>query len=195
MRRIITTAVLAVAAASVAVGPALATTPPDTSPDSGAPAGSEAPAASDVPTDTGATGQTAGEPVVVVDDTGSPVAAITVMSVEPAWTGYGEFPVPDVGYEYLRVTLVVESRTPRGVYGVEYYQFLVQDVDGFITPVQIIPTAEQAASGEQLVTGAQLPNGETVELSLTFEMVAGVPPQALFYQPAGNRLITVTEFG
>jgi hypothetical protein len=194
MRRIITTAVLAVAASSLAVAPALATTPPDTSPDSVAPADSGAPAASDAPTDTGATGQTAGEPVVVVDDTGSPVAAISVVSVEPGWTGYGEYPIPDVGFEYLRVTLVVESRTPRGVYGVEYYHFLVQDVDGFITPVQIIPTAEQAASGEQLVTGAQLPMGGTFELALTFEMVAGVPAQALFYQPAGNRLITVAEF-
>jgi hypothetical protein len=188
MRRIISTAAVAVAASSVAVGPALATTPPDTTP------GSEAPAGSDAPPDTGATGALAGEPVVVVDDTGSPVAAISVASVEPAWTGFGEYPVPDVGFEYLRVTVVVESRTPRGVYPVEHYHFLLQDADGFITTVQNIATAEQAASGEQLVTSAQLSNGQTFELPLTFETVAGVAPQALFYQPAGNRLITIHEF-
>lgn len=191
MRRVITTAAVAIAASSAAVGPSLATAPPDTPPDT------EAPAGTDVPTDTDAPAGTApstNEPVDVVDDSGSPVAAITVTSVEPAWTGFGEYPLPDVGYEYLRVTVVVESRTPRGVYSVEYYHFLLQDVDGFITPVQIIATAEQAASGEQLVTGAQIPMGGTFELSLTFEMVAGVAPQALFYQPAGNRLITVADF-
>ena len=191
MRRIITTAVLALVASSAAVGPSLASAPPDTSPDTEAPAGTDVPATTDA---TAGTTPLTSEPVVVVDASGSPVAAITVASVEPAWTGFGDYPLPDVGFEYLRVTVVVESRTPRGVYGVEYYHFLLQDVDGFITSVQIIATAEHAASGEQLVTSAQLPNGETFELSLTFEMVAGVGPQALFYQPAGNRLVTVFEF-
>ena len=188
MRRIITTAALAIVASSAVVGPSLATAPPDTSPDT------EAPSGTDAPTETSAPANASGEPVVVVDDTGSPVAAITVTNVEPAWAGYGDYPVPDVGFEYLRVTVLVESRTPRGVYPVEYYHFLLQDADGFITTVQNIPTAEQVASGEQLVTSAQLSNGQTFELPLTFESVAGVAPQALFYQPAGNRLITVAEF-
>jgi hypothetical protein len=195
MRRIITCAVLAVATSSAAVGPALATTPPDTAPGSEAPASSDATAGSEAPADTGGTDATAGEAVVVVDDTGSPVAAISVTSVEQAWTGYGDYPVPDVGFEYLRVTVLVESRTPRGVYPVEYYHFLLQDVDGFLTTVQNIPTAEQVAAGETLTPSAQLSMGQTFELPLTFEIVAGVAPQALFYQPAGNRLITVHQFG
>jgi hypothetical protein len=194
MRGILTVAVVAIAASTGAGGPAFATTPPDASPGSDASAGTDAPAGPEAPADTGATGATAGEPVVVVDDTGNPVAAISVTNVEPAWTGFGEDPVPDVGFEYLRVTVVVESRTLRGVYPVDQYHFLLQDVDGFITTVQNVPTAEQVASREELVTSAQLLDGETFELPLTFEIVTGVAPQALFYQPAGNRLITVHEF-
>jgi hypothetical protein len=185
MRRILITSLLAVAGGSVTAAPALATSPPDTPPP-----------ATEAPADTGATAEITpsdSQPVVVVDVSGSPVAAITVVSTEPAWTGFGEGDEPQSGHEYLRVTVAVESRSPRGLFPVDSDDFILQDVDGFVTTASIVPTAEQAASETEVVTEAELAEGETVELPLTFEVVSGVAPQAIFYQPSSDRLITVTE--
>ena len=52
--------------------------------------------------------------VEFVDESGSPLANITVVTVEPAWTGFGEDDEPESGHEYLRITVLVESRSPRG---------------------------------------------------------------------------------
>ncbi len=201
MRRTISTLVLSGLVLSVAglaafAAPAHAgTTPPDSTvpPASPGPNGTEA-----GPADTGATAEiaaAAGPAVVVLDESGSELAAISVPSVEPAWAGFGEGAEPESGHEYLRLTVVVESRSPRGLFDVDYNDFILQDADGFVTQAEVVPTAEQAAAEEAPTREAELANTETVELAVTFEMVSGVAPQAVYYAPSSERLLTVLEVG
>lgn len=150
------------------------------------------------PDDTGATAEIAaaeGPAVVVLDESGSELAAISIPSVEPAWAGYGEGAEPESGHEYLRLTVVVESRSPRGLFDVDYNDFILQDADGFVTLAEVVPTAEQDVAEEEPIMEAELANAETVELAVTFEMVSGVAPQAVYYAPSSERLLTVLELG
>jgi len=90
---------------------------------------------------------------------------------------------------------VVESRSPRGLFSVSSNDFILQDADGFVTDAEVVPTVEQAAADEDPISEAELANAETVELTLTFEMVSGVAPLAVFYAPSSDRLVTVHSFG
>ena len=116
-----------------------------------------------------------------------------MVAVEPAWAGFAEGDEPESGHEYLRITILVESRSPRGLFAVDEDDFVLQDVDGFVTSSDIVPTAEQTAGSQEPVEEAELAEGESVELALTFEMVSGVAPQALFFMPDFDRLVTVTD--
>ena len=198
MRRTIPTIVLSAAALAAFAAPAAASTAPPEEPDeTTVPAEPAVTEVATSPDDTAATaeiGETAGSAVVVVDESGSELAALTVTDAEQAWTGFGEGSEPESGYEYLRVTVVVESRSPRGLFSVDYDDFIVQDRDGFVTRAEIVPTAEQAAADEDPISEADLANTETVELAVTFEMVSGVPPTALFFSPSSERLVTVYPF-
>ena len=95
----------------------------------------------------------------------------------------------------LRITVLVESRSPRGLFAVADDDFLVQDVDGFVTTGEVIQTAEQAAAEQEAITEVELAEGESTELALSFEIVSGVAPQALFFAPESGRLVTVTPLG
>jgi len=90
---------------------------------------------------------------------------------------------------------VVESRSPRGLFDVDYNDFILQDADGFVTLAEVVPTAEQDVAEEEPIMEAELANAETVELAVTFEMVSGVAPQAVYYAPSSERLLTVLELG
>jgi hypothetical protein len=184
-RIITTTAALTFAGIAAAASPALAAAPPDTTPP-----------ATEAPTGTAATAELepGGTPSVeFVDESGSPLAALTVAAIEPAWTGFGEGDEPESGHEYLRITIVVESRSARGLFEVDEDDFILQDVDGFVTTANIVPTAEQAAAGQEPVEEAELAEGDTAEFPLTFEVVSGVGPQALFFSPGSERLVTIAE--
>jgi hypothetical protein len=198
MRRTLPTIVLSVAALAAFAAPAAASTaPPEEPGETTVPADPSATEAAATPEDTAATaeiGATAGSAVVVVDESGSELAALTVTDTEPAWTGFGEGEEPESGYEYLRVTVVVESRSPRGLFSVDYDDFILQDRDGFVTGAEIVPTAEQSAAEEDPISEAELANTETVELVVTFEMVSGVPPTAMYFSPSSERLVTIYQF-
>lgn len=197
MRRTIPTIALSIAGLAVFAAPAAASTTPPDSPDTtfvDEPAATEAPTGPEDTTATAEIGAADGSAVVVVDESGSELAALTVSNAEQAWTGYGENNDPASGHEYLRVTVVVESRSPRGLFAVEYDDFILQDADGFVTRAEIVPTAEESAAEEDPVSEADLANAETVELVITFEIVSGVAPIAVFYAPSNERLVTVHEF-
>jgi hypothetical protein len=188
MYRIVTLTTLTIAGIAAAASPALATAPPDTTPPT--------PPATEAPVGTAATAELepAGtQSVEFVDESGSPLAALTVVAIEPAWTGFAEGDEPESGHEYLRITILVESRSARGLFEVDESDFIVQDVDGFLTSANIVPTAEQTAATQEPVEEAELAEGESVELPLTFEVVSGVAPQALFFMPGTDRLVTVTN--
>jgi hypothetical protein len=57
-----------------------------------------------------------------------------------------------------------------------------------------VPTAAQAEADEEITEEADLGNGESVELTLTFQVVGSVGPQSVFYRPDDDRLVDVAEF-
>ena len=213
MRRIVTTGVLLAALALAGVAHAT-TTPPDstepestatasTGPDESAPMTTPppdtAPAATTEDTTasetTTAESDIAAEPAVIYDDSGNPVASVTLVGVEPAWSDYEEGNDPEAGREYVQVTVLVESLITEGTFGINIDHFILQDNNGFVTTAAAVPTAAQAEGDEEITDEADLANGESVELPLTFEVVSSVGAQSVFYRPDDERLVDVAELG
>jgi hypothetical protein len=137
----------------------------------------------------------AAEPAVIYDDSGNAVASVTLVGVEPAWSDYEEGNDPEAGGEYVRVTVLVESLITEGTFGINIDHFILQDNNGFVTTAAAVPTAAQAEGDEEITEEADLANGESVELPLTFEVVSSVGPQSVFYRPDDERLVDVAELG
>lgn len=200
-------------AALVPAGAAMATAPPDTGAGTGTPsdppstepaasmpaasmpadtgAGSVAPAAS-VPAGSDAAAPAAGE-VAVFDEEGTQVASIAVSGMEPGWTDYGPDDAPDDASEYVRVTVTVTSLVTEDTFAVAIDDFVLQDAHGFLDTADNVPTAAQTESDEEIVEEADLANGESVELALTFEVDPAVGAQSVFYAPDDDRLVDVAE--
>lgn len=132
-------------------------------------------------------------PAIAVDATGSPIAAIGVVAVDPDWADHDDWDEPSAGYQYLRISVVIESRSARGLLEVRDSDFVLQDADGFVFTGDVVPTAAERAAGADVVDRVALTNGERAQLELTFEVVAGVAPDTLFYVPSYDRLITIAE--
>jgi len=197
MRRSISILILGAAGLTAFAAPALAAPPDSSVPPETTVADDSAPLETE-PVGTGATAELSpanGPIAIVLDESGSENAAISVAKVEPAWTEFGEGSEPASGYEYLRLTVVIESRSPRGLFDVDYNDFILQDADGFVTGAEVVPTAEQVAAEEEPIVEASLTNAQTVELAITFETVTGVAPRAVFYAPDAERLLTVLDMG
>ena len=207
MRRHVMTA--AVLAAVLPAGAVVATTPPDTTPPASTestPSSESAPAETGVvtestaaegtmPASTDTTEAPAVEPATIYDESGNPVATVTVTGAELAWTDYEEGNDPESGREYVRVTVSVESLITEGTFGVAIDDFILQDNDGFVTTANSVPTAAQADADDEITEEADLASGESVELALTFEVNSNVGPQSVFYRPDDERLVDVSEFG
>ena len=56
-----------------------------------------------------------------------------------------------------------------------------------------MPSAEQAASEEDITSEADLANGESVDLELTFQVTANVGGQSIFYRPSDDVLVDIAE--
>lgn len=207
-RSVITAAVLA--AFILPTGAVVATTPPDSTPpdtataetmttepaetmdttseDSMMPESSE-PAQSD-PTEVAAA-----EVATIYDDSGNAIAEVTVVGTESAWGDYSEDNDPDAGREYFRMTVSVASLIADGTFNVNVDHFILQDNNGFVTDAENIRTAAEEEADEDITEDADLANGESVELTLTFEVVSSVGPQAVFYSPEDDRLVGIAEIG
>ena len=208
MRRLVFTSALLVALGPA--GAALASAPPATEPV--APPTSEAtssdtstvgPDATMAPSDTtmtaasAATGTeatgTAMAPASIYSDDGNVVATVTVSSIDPDWADYDADHAPDAGNAYVRAVVTVQSEQPSGTFSVSTDNFILQDNHGFIGGADTVPSTEQAASGEDLTTKADLANGESVELELTFQVTANVGGQSIFYRPSDDVLVDIAE--
>ena len=143
--------------------------------------------------DTAAAGDTA--PATVYDESGEPVATITVIGTELQWTDYAEGAEPDEGNEYVRVTVDVASTVTEDTFGVSTGDFLLQDEHGFLSNAENVATAAQVEAQEDVVGDADLANGESVQLALTFQVGTDVGPQSVFYRPDDDRLIDIAEVG
>lgn len=196
MRKLAASAIITLGAVGAsAAGAAGASAPPDTiadEPPATEPAVLDSTATVDLApgdTDDPAASTPAGhEPVIVVDRNGAELAAMTVVEVEPGWTGHEEYRTPDAGNEYTRVTVLIESRIPRGVFDYSYHNFSAQDADGFEIDAQDVDPAD----GENQTQTGSLAAGESAEVQLTFEGLIGAPIVEIFYSPSG-RLVTVAE--
>jgi len=136
----------------------------------------------------------AGEPGTIYDDSGNAVAAVTAGEAESAWGEYEEGNDPEAGREYLRMTVTVESLISDGTFGISVGDFVLQDNNGFITTAENVVTAAEAEAGDEITEEADLANGESVELTLTFEVVSSVGPQSVFYRPDDDRMVDIAEF-
>ncbi len=188
MYRIATLTTLTIAGIAAVASPALATAPPDTTP--------TAPPATEAPVGTAATAEieaAGAQSVDFVDESGSPLAALTVVAVEPAWTGFARGRRAGVGARVSphhdprrepQPTRAVRSRRgrlrPPGRRRVRH-------------ELRHRPHRRADRGVQEPVEEAELAEGESVELALTFEMVSGVAPQALFFMPDFDRLVTVTD--
>jgi hypothetical protein len=211
MRRLVTTG--AVLAALLPAGVVVATTPPDTTPPESV---ETTPGTEAVPEDTMATETTmatessavegasvpadtteaaASALATIYDDSGTPVAAITAFGAQVGWSDYEEGNDPEAGSEYVRVTVMVESLVTEGTFSIAVDDFILQDNNGFITTAENVPTVAEAGAEEETTTEAELAEGESVEFSLTFEVVSSVGPQSIFYRSDDDRLVDVAELG
>jgi len=129
----------------------------------------------------------------VYDESGNPVATISVIATEAGWSDYPEGDEPEAGNDYVRVTVDVESLITEGTFGIAVDDFILQSNNGFITTADNVPTAAQAEAEEEITEEADLANGEAVELVLTFEVVSGVGPQSVFYRPDDDRLVDIVD--
>jgi hypothetical protein len=183
MRRLICVTALAVLASA---GAASASAPPDTAPDDTMVAGTavgDSSATLDVPAAT------------IYDDSGEPVATVTVTGTQTEWTEYAEGSEPDEGRSYVRLDVEVTSQVNDGSFDISVDQFILQDMNGVVTVAETVESAEQAESEEDIVDDAELANGETLALTLTFQVAADVGPQSVFYRPGDDRLVDIVELG
>jgi hypothetical protein len=196
VRRLVFTG--AALAALVPAGIASATTPPDSPPESTV-SGTTAdtaptPTESAAPAGTSPEPELAAETATVYDESGNPVAAITVIGTETGWSDYQEGDEPDEGRDYVRVVVNVDSLITEGTFGISVGDFILQSNNGFVTTAENVLTAAQAEASEEVTEEADLANGESVELTLTFQVVGSVGPQSVFYRPDDDRLVDVAEF-
>jgi hypothetical protein len=167
-------------------GAASASAPPDTSPD-------ETMVAHTAVGDSSSTLD--GVPATIYNDSGEPVAIVTVSGTATDWTDYAEGSEPDEGRAYVRVGVEVASQVLEGSFAVSVGQFILQDQHGFITVAETVESVEQAEADEDIVDQAELLNGESLELTLTFEVAADVGPESVFYRPDDDRLVDIVEVG
>jgi hypothetical protein len=193
VRRLVFTGAMLAAIAPAAV--ASATTPPEpTEPAAAATDTTEAAATGGT---TGSEGATApeepGEVATVFDDSGNAVATITAGASEVGFSDYEEGNDPEAGNEYVRLLVTVESLITEGTFGINIDDFILQDNNGFVTTAENVPTAAEAEAEEEITEEADLASGESVDLTLTFEVVSSVGPQSVFYRPEDDRLVDVAE--
>ncbi len=136
---------------------------------------------------------TAVSPATIYNDNGDAVATVTVSSIEPNWGDYSTDNAPDEGKEYVRATVTVQSMQTDGTFSVATDNFILQDNNGFVTTAETVLSTEQDASGEDVTSDADLANGESVELELTFQVAANVGPQSIFYRPSDDVLVDIAE--
>jgi hypothetical protein len=194
VRRLVVTGVAL--AALVPAATASATTPPEpTEPASSdtSPASTADTTASEEPASEGAGEEPAAETATVYDESGNAVARIVFGSSEVGFSDYEEGNDPDEGREYVRVVVTVESLITEGTFNIGIDDFVLQSNHGFVTTGENVPTAAQAEAGEDITEEADLANGESVELTVTFEVVASVGPDSVFYSPEDDRLVDVAE--
>ncbi len=130
-----------------------------------------------------------GNTVVYVDESGNGIANITVVELARDWQGHDNQP-PREGFEYIAVTVTVESTIARGTLDVRDHYVILQDADGFVWTRAGVRVPEDAAT-IPLAAPQQLANGESVTFLVVFQVLPGQALDHLFWAPAGGRMLTL----
>jgi hypothetical protein len=133
-----------------------------------------------------------GDTVTYVDESGNPVATISVDNVERGWQDFGEYDEPDAGSEYVAMTVTVNSEVGRGSIEVSDYDFSLQDSDGFLWGTAYV----EAAEGTEVVPledDLNLASGESATFLVVFEVLEGQQLTHVFWQPDSGRLLTLAS--
>jgi hypothetical protein len=130
---------------------------------------------------------------LVYDDSGNPVASIEFRGAQSGWDAYEEGNEPDPGNEYVRAMVSVESLITEGTFHVGVGDFILQSNNGFLTDAETVRSAVEAENDEELTDEADLANGESLDLTLVFQVVSSVGPQSIFYTNDDDNLVDVGD--
>lgn len=136
-------------------------------------------------------GPVVGDTATYVDENGNGIANVTVDDVVRGWQDHDD-DEPEGGYEYIAVTVTVESTIPRGSFEVNDSHVRLQDNAGFMWDSVGVDVPEDATvlplEGDQ-----QLPSGESVTFLVIFEVLAGQQLDHIFWSPGNDRILTLAS--
>lgn len=137
------------------------------------------------------TGPEIGDAVTYLDENGNGIADITVDDVVRGWQDHDD-DEPEGGYEYVAVTVTVDSTIARGSFDVSDSHLRLQDNAGFMWDSVGVDVPEEATL-LPLDEDQQLPTGESVTFLVVFEVLAGQQLDHLFWSPGGDRILTLAS--
>jgi hypothetical protein len=133
-----------------------------------------------------------GDTVTYIDESGNPMATVTIDDVERGWKDFGEYDEPDAGNEYVAMTVTVTSEVGRGSLEVSDFDFSLQDSDGFLWGTAYADAAE----GVEIVPledDLNLASGESATFLVVFQVLEGQQLTHVFWQPDSGRLLTLAS--
>lgn len=130
-----------------------------------------------------------GAPATYFSDRGDAVTTITVTDLERGWQDYGEFYEPDPGIEYVAVTFEVENLSRNNII-VETYDFSMLDALGRNNSASYVSPDEDSGV-EIFEEDAAVASGETVELTIVFEMYEETEVGYFLWQPDSGIIVMV----
>lgn len=133
-----------------------------------------------------------GDTISFVSESGSEIARLRATDVILDWQEFSEYYQPQPGFQYVAVTVEVTNLGSRGSLIMRADDFRLQDVDGFFYS----RSWADAAEGSELIPSESevgVGSGETGELVLIYEVVAGIELGHLFWQPEYERLLTIAN--
>lgn len=133
-----------------------------------------------------------GDTVTYIDESGNPMASITIDNVERGWQDFGEYDEPEAGQEYVAMTVTVNSEVGRGSLEVSDFDFSLQDSDGFLWGTAYVDVAE-GVEVAPLEDDLNLASGESATFLVVFQVLEGQQLTHVFWQPDSGRLLTLAS--
>ncbi len=128
-------------------------------------------------------------PATYFSDRGDAVTSITVLDVERGWQDYGQYYDPDPGIEYIAVTFEVENLS-RGNIIVEPYDFSMLDSFGRNNSRSYV-SVDEGSSVQIFEDDTAIASGESVELTIIFEMYEQTEISMFMWQPDSGIIVMV----
>lgn len=133
-----------------------------------------------------------GDTVTYIDESGNPMATVTIENVERGWQDFGEYDEPDAGQEYVAMTVTVTSEVGRGSLEVSDYDFSLQDSDGFLWGTAYVEAAD-GVEVTPLEEDLNLASGDSATFLVVFQVLEGQQLTHAFWQPDSGRLLTLAS--